>query len=558
MININDTKDYIQQTCVYELTTAAITDIVDNYVLRHMRWKPTKSKKKSTLIKLDVCDLIYKKYSPTTFTRPSTSTYAYVRLIPTSKTECTTYKLSYNHKTHLPEGVIKSLVSKTLFKESNVLSWKILYTDIVVNAKRNYLKKKPTNYSLEIRLYQDTGKIAVLIEGRLAIYLGDVSSVLNAFKQLKNDLTYYYNKSVANEWFKEILTLMEFPDPDHYYVLRNNNIKNLDIPFFMKLSLYGNHNDSHDRVNLRRRIVYIAKHPKYSQGHKVKLINDAILSKINFPNSVRKVLLKYPLQSKKTLQKIHDKIAVVGIDRIRILLETYLDIIAVLNLKIKGTDFTTGNNYYPDLIIIYYLTELMTFGVSFKKILNVFKKHNSTSYHYLRDSLRIIQNMHDNEYDFFIPKLIDFEQFHNELALIQQDMYNIQNEKRKAELMKPFQSTFKPEKIDDFTIRPINNLYELIQIGRDMSHCVGSYISYVDSGEIEILVITQKTKEQEKYVVCVELRNPHSKDRPPTIVQAKLRCNNSLYQIPTLNDALIEWANTKKIQINTCDIQKLE
>ena len=93
------------------------------------------------------------------------------------------------------------MISKTVFKDSNVISWKILHVNIEANHRRNYQNRTISKHSFEIRLYPNTGKIAVLKSGRLSIHLSDIDKALQQFSRVKDEMEYYYNKATANNWF---------------------------------------------------------------------------------------------------------------------------------------------------------------------------------------------------------------------------------------------------------------------------------------------------------------------------------------------------------------------
>lgn len=557
MIKITETDDYTQQTCSYELTTATIYDHLIFYIFSTYQWKRY-IPDESDHLKPQIIKFIYGDYGHIHCSQMRLITYVYSRLIPTQKKKCRTEKMSFNYKKHLSGGVFNNMISKTVFKDSNVISWKILHVNIEANHRRNYQKRTISKHSFEIRLYPNTGKIAVLRSGRLSIHLSDINKALKQFARVKDEMEYYYNKATADDWFKEINDLMAFPDVDNYYILRNSDINNLEIPFYIKLSLYGEYDNGHDRVNLRRRISYISKNKKLTEGHKSKLVNDALLFKINFPKSIRKILLTYPLQSENALLKIHEKIPMLGVNKIKILLETYLKKIETSGLKIKGMTLEKADYYYPDLSIIGYLMDFLDIGFSFEKILNFFKKEKLNSTYYIRDSLRIINTLNTNEYEFTLPQANSFENLHDALTTIQQNMYALQNAKRQKLLFVPHESKFESEALGEYTIRPIVNLHELISIGDKMSHCVASYIPYVQSKQVEILVITKQHKDGEKYVVCLELIPSTSRRKKTTLVQAKLNGNRLLSIMPDLNNAVVEWAKGKKINIKTSDIKIMD
>lgn len=91
---------------------------------------------------------------------------------------------------------------------------------------------------------------------------------------------------------------------------------------------------------------------------------------------------------------------------------------------------------------------------------------------------------------------------------------------------------------------------DLMQVGKRLRNCVGSYRDRVMQGSTAIVVVTDDCM---KPIACLEL----SKDQEQftRLVQAKLFGNQCVAKNRDINGAVLEWANKLKIEPRTIDVE---
>lgn len=99
-------------------------------------------------------------------------------------------------------------------------------------------------------------------------------------------------------------------------------------------------------------------------------------------------------------------------------------------------------------------------------------------------------------------------------------------------------------KVDDLIFSLPPDTEQLANLGRAMHNCVGTYRDRVLSDKVRIIAAFKNRKP----VICIEIRNG-------AVVQAKLVNNQPVREDAELNRALISWAKSRKLTIETTDIQ---
>ena len=99
-------------------------------------------------------------------------------------------------------------------------------------------------------------------------------------------------------------------------------------------------------------------------------------------------------------------------------------------------------------------------------------------------------------------------------------------------------------KVDDLIFSLPPDTEQLANLGRAMHNCVGTYRDRVLSGKVRIIAAFKNRKP----VICIEIKNNR-------IVQAKLVNNKPARENAELNRALLAWAKSRKLTIETNDVQ---
>lgn len=99
-------------------------------------------------------------------------------------------------------------------------------------------------------------------------------------------------------------------------------------------------------------------------------------------------------------------------------------------------------------------------------------------------------------------------------------------------------------KVDDLIFSLPPDTEQLANLGRAMHNCVGTYRDRVLSDKVRIIAAFKSRKP----VICIEIRGAK-------VAQAKLVNNQPVREDAELNRALISWAKSRKLTIETTDIQ---
>nr|DAZ77466.1 MAG TPA: PcfJ like protein [Caudoviricetes sp.] len=99
-------------------------------------------------------------------------------------------------------------------------------------------------------------------------------------------------------------------------------------------------------------------------------------------------------------------------------------------------------------------------------------------------------------------------------------------------------------KVDDLIFSLPPDTEQLANLGRAMHNCVGTYRDRVLSDKVRIIAAFKNRKP----VICIEIKNG-------AVAQAKLVNNQPVREDTELNRALISWAKSRKLIIETNDVQ---
>lgn len=99
-------------------------------------------------------------------------------------------------------------------------------------------------------------------------------------------------------------------------------------------------------------------------------------------------------------------------------------------------------------------------------------------------------------------------------------------------------------KVDDLIFSLPPDTEQLANLGRAMHNCVGTYRDRVLLDKVRIIAAFKNRKP----VICIEIKNG-------AVAQAKLVNNQPVRDVAELNRALISWAKSRKLTIETNDVQ---
>lgn len=99
-------------------------------------------------------------------------------------------------------------------------------------------------------------------------------------------------------------------------------------------------------------------------------------------------------------------------------------------------------------------------------------------------------------------------------------------------------------KVNDLIFSLPPDTEQLANLGRAMHNCVGTYRDRVLSDKVRIIAAFKNRKP----VICIEIRNG-------AVAQAKLVNNQPVREDAELNRALLAWAKSRKLTIETNDVQ---
>ena len=140
----------------------------------------------------------------------------------------------------------------------------------------------------------------------------------------------------------------------------------------------------------------------------------------------------------------------------------------------------------------------------------------------------------------FIRAKIRSRDVHDYLARLA-DRQQHANVRIKYKSMRDFPLT---GKVDDLIFSLPPDTEQLANLGRAMHNCVGTYRDRVLSDKVHIIAAFKNRKP----VICIEIQGAK-------VAQAKLVNNQPVRDDAELNRALLAWAKSRKLTIETNDVQ---
>lgn len=140
----------------------------------------------------------------------------------------------------------------------------------------------------------------------------------------------------------------------------------------------------------------------------------------------------------------------------------------------------------------------------------------------------------------FIKAKIRSRDIHDYLAHLV-DRQQHENVRIKYKSLRDFPLT---GKVDDLIFSLPPDTEQLANLGRAMHNCVGTYRDRVLSDKVRIIAAFKNRKP----VICIEIRNG-------AVAQAKLVNNQPVREDAELNRALLAWAKSRKLTVETNDVQ---
>lgn len=140
----------------------------------------------------------------------------------------------------------------------------------------------------------------------------------------------------------------------------------------------------------------------------------------------------------------------------------------------------------------------------------------------------------------FIKAKIRSRDIHNYLTRLA-DKQQHENVRIKYKSLRDFPLT---GKVDDLIFSLPPDTEQLANLGRAMHNCVGTYRDHVLSDKVRIVAAFKNRKP----VICIEIKNG-------AVAQAKLVNNQPVRDDAELNRALLTWAKSRKLTIETNDVQ---
>lgn len=141
----------------------------------------------------------------------------------------------------------------------------------------------------------------------------------------------------------------------------------------------------------------------------------------------------------------------------------------------------------------------------------------------------------------FIKAKIRSRDIHDYLTRLADKQQQHENVRIKYKSLRDFPLT---GKVDDLIFSLPPDTEQLANLGRAMHNCVGTYRDRVLSDKVRIIAAFKNRKP----VICIEIKNG-------AVAQAKLVNNQPVRDVAELNRALISWAKSRKLTIETNDVQ---
>lgn len=475
--------------------------------------------------------------------------------------------MSYSGGSHLWCAKVPKTFTKTVFKDSGNTEWTIYFNVAHANNNDSLFGSMDNTHIYKLRYNIKKGKVSIIKNGKYVHDIVVIGGILHQFLGLRRLLEKSYGDEFADLWFDQIKPLSKRFLVGEYYAYRNPSIAKLNLSLDLRASLYSPNWQERENKNLksiRSRLAYLATKSKAGLGHQDKLMYDIMLHGIEFPKSIRKLLIGFPVQDKTYLENLQGLCRIYGVDTVRNFLNLYLEYCKKHTLI--GCNFSgyissaprSRDYYFQDLSTVIEWFDLIGLGVPQSRVARFFDKQE------LKDTIAMLRRLNNHYVQNIEPENpngfyhIDYrnlktpQAIHDYVSLVYEETFHAYRDL--ATYRQPWVSTTPVFEHLSHIIRPIHQITELRQIGSCMRHCVGSYMSRQHEGQLEIFVLlSAPNKDENNYLVCIEVVNVSPKNR--YINQAKMYCNAAVHQNLLFNDIVKMWAKENKFAIRTNDIQ---
>ena len=342
-------------------------------------------------------------------------------------------------------------------------------------------------------------------------------------KDLDNWLFYKYRKSDN----KDVVALLSeqyaaLTDEKSFYQLPFNEVQ--------LLSLY--HNLRYKKINnFENALPWREAILERLLNSDTKSAVDACFYGHQFPSSIKKLMIKTGVLgvSRRACTAISNAVQTIGIDKTRLFIAE------------------VGDQSQPDYYILRneHLIEAFAVGLNVNVIKDMQKdalyyKNNRNPFsglinqdierlllhkgRYVYDVMVMFDYLRANVEDFVIPSK-NLTKAHDNMSKLYTAYKQTESSFEITAMQTVDTSAQTPIfEYNEYIIRSPMTAYELLTIGNDMRHCIGSYMKEFYYRQLEIVVMTDRSG---RYLVCMELRGSN-------VVQAKLKyddlaCDNEKY-----------------------------
>jgi len=287
----------------------------------------------------------------------------------------------------------------------------------------------------------------------------------------------------------------------------------------------------------------------YKKGDTKKAI-ESLIHHVKLPNVVKKNILSKGYLSKPNVQRIAKMVDKFGVDNTNKIVDLYF-ILSDNALSLNKLEF------YNDLMesVFDEVEFMLDAGFSITKLTNHANKY-ADGWFQVYDILYLYNEITNIEpFDKTKPAEIKtVREYHDYLT----NYYNNLEVKLHAAYLEPFKSEFTPQLFaitdsDDmvfYSVEPPINTAELVEVGKQMNHCVGTYLRRHHARDCEILLVKNGDKTN---VCCLELRKSNDL-QSYVLTQAKMRFNRPAKNDPIINQVVLKWLEQNNISHATHDI----
>lgn len=287
----------------------------------------------------------------------------------------------------------------------------------------------------------------------------------------------------------------------------------------------------------------------YKKGDTKRAI-ESLIHHVKLPNVIKKNILSKGYLSKSNVQRIAKMVDKFGVDNANKIVDLYF-ILSDNALSLDKLEF------YNDLMenVFEEIEFMLDVGFSITKLTNHANKY-ADGWFQVYDILYLCNEITNIEpFDKTKPAAIKtVREYHDYLT----NYYNNLEVKLHAAYLEPFKSEFTPQLFaitdsDDmvfYSVEPPINTAELVEVGKQMNHCVGTYLRRHHARDCEILLVKNGNKTN---VCCLELRKSND-GQHYVLTQAKMRFNKPAKHDPIINQVVLKWLEQNNTSYATHDV----